>query len=243
MIDMHCHILFGIDDGCKTADESLETIKNMKSLGFNSLVLTPHYIKGANYNCNNKMKKERFELLKDELNKRNIKMDLFLGNEVYINEDINSLVIRKEIRTLNNTRYILIELPFNSRLNGLDDYLYELELKGYKVIIAHPERYKYFQDDYKLASELYSSGVLFQCNYGSIVGQYGTSSMKLVKHLLKENMVDFMCSDVHKPNSSLFDDFEEIKSKIIKIIGLDKFNLITNDNMLKVINDVDIIKD
>ena len=243
MIDMHCHILFGIDDGCKTIDESLETIKNMKSLGFNSLVLTPHYIKGANYNCNNKMKKERLELLKDELNKRNIEMNLFLGNEVYINEDINNLVIRKEIRTLNNTRYILIELPFNSRLNGLDDYLYELRLKGYKVIIAHPERYRYFQDDYKLASELYSSGVLFQCNYGSIVGQYGTDSMKLVKHLLKENMLDFICSDVHKPNSSLFNNFEEIKSRIIKIIGIEKFNLITNDNMLKVINDIDIVKD
>ena len=189
------------------------------------------------------MKKKRFELVNDDLNKRNIEMNLFLGNEVYINEDINNLVIRKEIRTLNNTRYILIELPFNSRLNGLDDYLYELRLNGYKVIIAHPERYRYFQDDYKLASELYSSGVLFQCNYGSIVGQYGTDSMKLVKHLLKENMVDFMCSDVHKPNSSLFNNFEEIKSKIIKIIGIEKFNLITNDNMLKVINDIDIVKD
>ncbi len=240
MIDMHNHILYGIDDGCKTIEESIETIKNMKKIGFNSIVLTPHYIEDSSFKANNNLKLERLEILKEELLKNNIDVNLFLGNEIFINESINELIINKEIRSINNTRYILIELPFNNQILNLDDYLYELKLKGYKIIIAHPERYTYFKDNYKEARKLYDSGVLFQVNYGSIIGQYGSSSLKLVKKLLKDDMVDFISTDIHKPSSSLFDKFDDIKYKIIKIIGEDKFKDISYNNILKVINDEDI---
>ena len=240
MIDMHNHILNGIDDGCKTIEESIETIKNMKKIGFNSIVLTPHYIEDSSFNANNNLKLQRLEILKEELLKNNIDVNLFLGNEIFINESINELIINKEIRSINNTRYILIELPFNNQILNLDDYLYELKLKGYKIIIAHPERYTYFKDNYEEARKLYDSGVLFQVNYGSIIGQYGSSSLKLVKKLLKDDMVDFISTDIHKPSSSLFDKFDDIKHKIIKIIGEDKFKDISYNNILKVINDEDI---
>ncbi len=240
MIDMHNHILYGIDDGCKTIEESIETIKNMKKIGFNSIVLTPHYIEDSSFKANNNLKLERLEILKEELLKNNIDVNLFLGNEIFINESINELIINKEIRSINNTRYILIELPFNNQILNLDDYLYELKLKGYKIIIAHPERYTYFKDNYKEVRKLYDSGVLFQVNYGSIIGQYGSSSLKLLKKLLKDDMVDFISTDIHKPSSSLFDKFDDIKHKIIKIIGEDKFKDISYNNILKVINDEDI---
>lgn len=240
MIDMHNHILYGIDDGCKTIEESIETIKNMKKMGFNTIVLTPHYIEDSSFKANNNLKLQRLEILKEELLKNNIDVNLFLGNEIFINESINELIINKEIRSINNTRYILIELPFNNQILNLDDYLYELKLKGYKIIIAHPERYTYFKDNYEEARKLYDSGVLFQVNYGSIIGQYGSSSLKLVKKLLKDDMVDFISTDIHKPSSSLFDKFDDIKHKIIKIIGEDKFKDISYNNILKVINDEDI---
>lgn len=240
MIDMHNHILYGIDDGCKTIEESIETIKNMKKIGFNTIVLTPHYIEDSSFKANNNLKLQKLEILKEELLKNNIDVNLFLGNEIFINESINELIINKEIRSINNTRYILIELPFNNQILNLDDYLYELKLKGYKIIIAHPERYTYFKDNYKEARKLYDSGVLFQVNYGSIIGQYGSSSLKLVKKLLKDDMVDFISTDIHKPSSSLFDKFDDIKYKIIKIIGEDKFKDISYNNILKVINDEDI---
>lgn len=240
MIDMHNHILYGIDDGCKTIEESIETIKNMKKIGFNTIVLTPHYIEDSSFKANNNLKLQKLEILKEELLKNNIDVNLFLGNEIFINESINELIINKEIRSINNTRYILIELPFNNQILNLDDYLYELKLKGYKIIIAHPERYTYFKDNYEEARKLYDSGVLFQVNYGSIIGQYGSSSLKLVKKLLKDDMVDFISTDIHKPSSSLFDKFDDIKHKIIKIIGEDKFKDISYNNILKVINDEDI---
>ena len=240
MIDMHNHILYGIDDGCKTIEESIETIKKMKKIGFNTIVLTPHYIEDSSFKANNNLKLQKLEILKEELLKNNIDVNLFLGNEIFINESINELIINKEIRSINNTRYILIELPFNNQILNLDDYLYELKLKGYKIIIVHPERYTYFKDNYEEARKLYDSGVLFQVNYGSIIGQYGSSSLKLVKKLLKDDMVDFISTDIHKPSSSLFDKFDDIKHKIIKIIGEDKFKDISYNNILKVINDEDI---
>ena len=240
MIDMHCHILYGIDDGCKTIEESIETIKKMKSAGFDSIVLTPHYIEDSSFKANNNLKLQRLEILKEELLKNNIDVNLFLGNEIFINESIDELIINKEIRSINNGRYILVELPFNNQILNLDDYIYELSLKGYRVIIAHPERYTYFKNDYNEARKLYDSGVLFQVNYGSIIGQYGNGSKKLVKKLLKDNMVDFISTDIHKPDSKLFDRFDEIKRKIIKITGEDKFNEITCNNMVKVINNEDI---
>lgn len=240
MIDMHNHLLFNIDDGCKDISESINAIKKMISIGFDSIVLTPHYIKDSSFNANNEIKKERLYDLNNKLKQENIDINLFLGNEIFINEEIDELVINKKIRSINNSRYLLIELPFNNKIVNLEDYIYELKLKGYKVIIAHPERYTYFQNDYKLVKELYEEGVYFQSNYGSIIGQYGSSSKKLIKKLLKDDMISFLSTDVHKDNSSLFDDFKTIKNKIIKIIGLDKFNEITNYNIKKVIEDKDI---
>lgn len=240
MIDCHSHVLFDIDDGCKSIEDSVETIKNLKKIGFDKIILTPHYIKGSNYVKNNSDKKQRLDVLRKRLIEENIDIDLFLGNEVYITEDINDLVMSKEITTLNKSRYILIEFPLYNKVNNVEDYIYELKLKGYIPVIAHPERYSYFQKNYKEVDKLYESKVLFQSNYGSIMGNYGKEAQKLITYLLKKDMVTFMATDVHRKNSSLFDNFGVIKKKIQLIIGEEKFKKLSNDNILKVINDEEI---
>lgn len=237
MIDIHSHIIYGIDDGCKTIEDSIRTIVNLKNSGFDKLILTPHYIKGSNYNKDNKEKKERLSTLKKELESKGIDIELFLGNEIYITDDIDELVLKKEVTTLNKSRYILIELPLYNKINNVEDYIYELKLKGYIPVIAHPERYSYFQENYKEVNKLYESGVLFQSNYGSIIGNYGKEAEKLLEHLLKNNMVTFMATDIHRPESSLINNFGLIKDKIENYIGIDGFKKISHDNALKVIKD------
>lgn len=237
MIDIHSHIIYGIDDGCKEVEESIKTILNLKRIGFDKLILTPHYINGSNYNKNNKEKKERLKVLKEELLKRNIDVELYLGNEIYINDEIDELVLSKEVTTLNKSRYLLIEFPLYNKVNNVSDYIYELQIKGYKIIIAHPERYEYFKENYKEVDNLYKSGVLFQCNYGSLIGKYGKESQKLIEYLLKNNMVTFMATDIHRPESSIIDNFSIIKEKIENYIGIDGFKKVSHDNALKVIND------
>ncbi len=240
MIDVHCHIINGIDDGCRTIEESIETVKNLKSLGFSKIVLTPHYLYDSKYCANNKEKKDKFNTLKKEIEKENIDIDLYLGNEIYINYHIEDLVKDKEIHPMNNTKYLLIELSMYNEIQNVEDYLYELKVKGFIPVIAHPERYLYFQKDYKKMDRLYDSGVLFQCNYGSIIGQYGKDAKKLLKYALKKDMVTFMATDIHRPNTELVNSFDKAVKKIIKIVGEKRFKEITEKNALKMINNEEI---
>lgn len=236
MIDIHSHIISNIDDGCKSIDDSLKTIKQLKELGFSKIVLTPHYMKGSNYQANNDIKITKYNKLKEIVKKENIDIDLYLGNEIYINNDISNLIINKEIYPLNDTKYLLIELPLFNEINGVEDYLYELKLNGYIPIIAHPERYLYFQKNYKKIVELYESGVLYQSNYGSILGLYGKEAKKLLKYALKKDMISFLATDIHSPNSSLIKDFKKAIKKIKRIVGSKRFEDLTFNNANKVID-------
>ena len=105
MIDIHSHILFGIDDGCGNIEEALKTIIKMKKIGFDKLVLTPHYIKGSNYSINNFEKKSLFKELYKKVSEENIDVELFLGNEIFINGEIDELIRKHEIYSINNSRY------------------------------------------------------------------------------------------------------------------------------------------
>lgn len=235
MIDIHSHIIYNIDDGCKTIEESIQLIKKMKEVGFSKIVLTPHYMEGSKYQANNKIKNEKLKKLKQAIKEKNIDIDLYLGNEIYISSDIEDLISKDEIHPMGNTKYLLIELSLYNEINNVEDYLYELKLKGYIPIIAHPERYLYFQKDYKKMEKLYESGVLFQSNYGSIIGVYGKDAKKLIKYALKKDMITFMATDIHRPNSPLIEDFDKIAKKIKKIIGEEKFKKLSETNALKML--------
>ncbi len=104
MIDMHSHILYDVDDGCKSIQDSITIIREMKKIGFDKIVLTPHYIKGSNYVCDNDTKKQRLNLINQLLKENEIDVELILGNEVYINDEIDDLIMSKQIFTINKTR-------------------------------------------------------------------------------------------------------------------------------------------
>lgn len=219
MIDIHNHLLFGIDDGAKTIEESLLLLKKAQELGFSAVVLTPHYIKGSRFKSNNEEKQKRIEILSNEAKKKGIKVELYLGNEVYFENDMHSLVLEKEIATLNNSRYLLFELPMTSEVNNLKEVIFSLRVKGYIPIIAHPERYSYYQKNPDNIVDLIEQGCLFQCNMGSLVGIYGKQACKCVKILLKHNLVHFMATDVHHPegkNYTLFLQAKAILKKLVK---------------------------
>ena len=146
MKDMHSHLLYGIDDGSKDISESITLLKEAEKQGITELMITPHYIEDSKYNCNNKEKIKRFNELKEEVEKEKINIKLYLGNEVLINENILKLIKNKEITTLNNSKYILIEFPLGKMLYNTKDLIYNLIVKGYVPILAHPERYRIFQN-------------------------------------------------------------------------------------------------
>ena len=240
MIDIHNHILFDIDDGCRSIEESLILLKKMEEIGFNKIILTPHYIKGTTYTIDNKIKEIKLNQLQYQLNKQKINIKLYLGNEIFITDNIVELLRINVVSSINKGRYILIELPFENEIIGLADILYELKYHNLIPIIAHPERYTYFQNNNKKIQELRKEGILFQVNYSSILGYYGRKAKKTTKYLLKNNYIDFFGTDIHRCNKTyVLDNFKKIEKKIIRIIGNKNYNKIIK-NSEKIINNENI---
>lgn len=198
MIDIHCHLLPAVDDGQKQITDCLDLMKQAEEAGITDMILTPHYIKGSKYSVNNFKKCQILQLL--EIGKRNhgIKMNLYLGNENYISEDLLHLLDHGEIMSLNGSRYILVELPVNYEDKSAKQTFYNLVTRGYVPVLAHPERYNYIQEHPEKVDEYLELGCLMQGDYQSLFGQYGKKAKKTLKYLLKENRIHFLASDAHK---------------------------------------------
>lgn len=233
MVDFHTHILPGIDDGAKTYEQAIQIINQAKEAGFTDIILTPHYIEEY-YEVNEDARKSLMEQLQKEVD-----VNLYLGNELYITRNVEGLLNDRKLSTINNSKYILMELPFNTQVIFLNEVIYKLISLGKVPIIAHPERYEYIQQNPDKLEDLIEDGVLFQMNYGSIIGQYGKIAQKTAKYLLKKGYVHFLGSDIHRVNG-VYLDFKKILKKIEKIIGKENLHILTEENPKNVLQNNDI---
>lgn len=240
MIDIHNHLLPGIDDGCITYADALKALKEAENNGIKAIILTPHYIKGSKFACNNQDKKEILKKLKEEALENNINIELYLGNEIYFENELYELITNGEAMTLNDSKYMLFELPMTNIVNNLKEVIFDLRSKGIVPIIAHPERYTYFQDDPNELIPLIRQGCLFQGNLGSLLGLYGKGAKKCLKVFLEHNLIHFMASDVHHSNSKNYILLDDGLKELENIVGAEAKTLI-EENPLKVINNQDII--
>lgn len=231
MTDVHSHILFGIDDGSRTISESVELLKKLKSVGFNNVILTPHFILDSTYNSNYESNIKIYNELKERLIDENIDINIYLGNEIFIDKNVPTLLEKNIITSLNGTKYVLVEFPMHNKLLNIEDMLYEIRSRGYEVVIAHPERYDAFKEDYSIVDTLREDGFLFQSNYSSILGYYGKDSIKLLKYMLKRHYIDFLGTDIHRIEKTyVIDNFKKIEKHIIKITGSEYYNKIQSNN-------------
>ena len=197
MIDFHSHILPGVDDGFKSMEDSLEELKIASEEGITDIVLTPHYICDSSYSSSASDNKKIFNKLVKQKDKLGINVNLYLSNEIYINDNIEELVNKKLINPINN-KYLLIELPLNGYIQNSKRIIFKLISNGYKVILAHPERYPFLKENKDAIKDFLDMGVLLQGNFMSLFGRYGKHSKKLLKYYLKKNYISFLGSDFHK---------------------------------------------
>ena len=239
MIDMHSHILPNIDDGARNIDESIAMIKEAYKAGFTNIISTSHYIEES-YKA---IKKEREELIKDinkKLKAENINIKVHNGAEAYITINLVDLIESEKLPTINESKYLLMELPMHSEIIYLDDIICKLKNSGIIPIIAHPERYSYVQENPKALQSLIDNGVLFQANYGSVIGYYGKSAKKTLKKLLKNDVIHFFGTDTHRSNS-IYTQMSIILKKLERLIGKEKLEILSNKNPRKVLENKDII--
>ncbi len=232
MIDFHSHILPQIDDGSKSLEETIRILEEARDVGFEKIISTSHYMEKY-YEVD---EEQRLQLIK-QIDFQDI--ELYLGSEIYVTNEIVQLLKDKKASTINNSRYVLYELPMHSKNMNDKEIIYRLVENGYIPIIAHPERYSYVQEDPKYVEELAEMGALFQANYGSIIGMYGDKAKKTVKKLLKQDLIHFLGSDVHRPEQ-IYPKIPKILKKLSKIVSEEKLEELTTLNAQKVLDNEEI---
>lgn len=228
MIDFHTHIIPNIDDGSRSVEETFNLIKEAKEAGFEGIILTSHYIENY-YETDTPERDVWVKAISDTLKTKGIETNLYIGNEIYISENIMNLLINRKASTINNTSYVLFEMPLNAEPMNLYDVIYSLQENKLVPVLAHPERYSFVQKEPELIYDLIQKGVLMQANYGSILGQYGENAKMIVKKFLENDMIHFLGSDVHRQNS-IYKKIPQALEEIRKIIGEEKLEKLTTTN-------------
>lgn len=241
MIDIHSHILPKVDDGSKDLEESIEMAKIYLENGINKVIATPHYIEGWD-NTFKEKNLEILEILKKALYQRGLDLDIYLGNEIYTTMDILEHLEEGKASSLNNTRYVLIELPMFDIPLFIEDLIYELLLKGYVPIIAHPERNAKIIENPNLLYTFIKKGALAQLNLPSLEGKYGDRIKSTGETLIKHNMIHFIGTDAHSKDKRS----PRVKKSLnlLKLmVDKETYNRITYLNGIKLLEDEEIIVD
>lgn len=236
MIDFHSHILPNIDDGARNIEQTSQILKEAQQAGFSKIISTSHYIEEY-YESDENKRKQLLQEAKQQIDD----IDIYLGNEIFVTDNMIQLIKDKKASTINNSQYILFELPMNSKPINTKQIVYKLVENDYIPIIAHPERYTYIQSEPEYVKELFDMGTLFQANYGSIIGMYGTKAKKTVKKLLKENLIQFLGSDVHYENQ-IYPKIPKAIKKLKKILSERQLEELTTTNAQKVLNNEKFIE-
>lgn len=197
MIDFHCHILPGIDDGAKDWAESLATARYLSQQGVTAIVATPHYMDGFFTPTAQEVLSLAHEL-QQRIDQAGISVRIYPGSEAQLNPNLPELVQQGKVLTINNQgKYLLVELPFYEVPRYTEDTLFRLRLAGVTPILAHPERNEELARDIDQVAKLVETGCLVQLNLGSLHGMFGSAAEKAAKQLLKRGLVHVVGSDMH----------------------------------------------
>lgn len=193
--DVHCHIIPGIDDGSPDVSTSIELIERMKSWGINRIIATPH-ITQASFENTPETISSAFKLLQDEIKLRGIDIDLNFSAEYRIDELFIQHLENNIIIPMPNN-YILVENSFIQEPWNIDQLLFDLKVKGFNPILAHPERYMYYYSKKERYKTIFDTGTKLQVNLLSIAGYYGKEEKRIAYNLIENGFVNFIGTDIH----------------------------------------------
>jgi protein-tyrosine phosphatase len=194
--DMHSHLIPGIDDGSPDLTTSLVLIKGLEDLGYKNLITTPHIMGDIYKNTPDIIHSGLADLVK-ELKTANSSVGIKAAAEYYLDDYFTDLLHGPAPLLTVNNKSVLVEFSFLFAPMNLKEELFNLQIKGYQVILAHPERYQYFAMNKKIYEEFKQMGCQFQLNILSLTGYYGKLPMELAHFLIAKNFIDFVGTDLH----------------------------------------------
>ena len=195
--DIHSHLIPGVDDGVQSMEDALTLIEAFANKGYKKLVTTPHIMSDV-YSNNEAHLIRIYHDLKHRLAAKNIDIELLLAAEYYLDDQLYQRMKDGDEHLLTfGDNYLLFETGFMNQPLYLKDFIFQAQSKGYRLVMAHPERYQYMITDTKLIEELHDRGVLFQLNINSLTGYYSKPVKKLAEQLIKNKQVHFIGSDCH----------------------------------------------
>ena len=193
--DMHSHLLPGIDDGAVDIENSIELITHLHEMGYTKLITTPHIFWDM-YPNTSEIIREKEKLVQLELVKRGIEIEFQAAAEYYIDAHFESLIEKEDLLTFGD-KNILFELSFDEEQINYRRAVFNLQVAGYKPILAHPERYEYWHDKFSKYEDVVDRGVSLQINTNCLTGHYGPGVRRIAEKLIEADLVDFIGTDCH----------------------------------------------
>ena len=195
-VDLHSHLIPAIDDGVKTVEDSIAILKQFEQLGFKKIITTPHVVPDGYNNSSETILRGRDKVL-EAMKKNSINIQFEAAAEYYFDGSLNEKIKNNDILTIGKN-YVLVEYSYLAKPNDASNVIYNLQVAGYKIILAHPERYPYYHekkfDSYHALKE---RKVFFQINLMSLIGRYGKPAKAIAERMIDEKLVDFVGTDLH----------------------------------------------
>ena len=197
MIDLHCHLCFGVDDGPKSAKDSVELARALLGAGVTQVACTPHIRPNKHWNNYPNTQDQTHSALDAALDDAGVSLPRVRGAEHYFDPDVLSPPHDEKLMCYGDTNWVLIELPYNAPPVDLLGPLFRIRSAGYRVLLAHIERYPYVVDHDDRVDDLLAAGHVLQVNLGSLAGQYARAHKKAAAKLVSQNKVKVACGDCH----------------------------------------------
>jgi protein-tyrosine phosphatase len=235
MIDLHCHILHGVDDGPKNLDESLEMVRIFIKAGYRRVVATPHQVPGTTRMLSLEEIRNKLVELNHAIQIEGLEFDVLPGMEISFDPLIPDLLEKGQLFTLGKTSYVLIETPFQQFPLGWQQVVFRILSMGYLILMAHPERCAQLAARPQLADRLIESGVYLQVNWDSFLGYHGKAALRMAHYLAESGCIHCLATDSHNPQERHAAHVKLAAPKIQKLIGPKNLQHIASDNPLRVL--------
>ena len=239
MIDTHSHVLFGVDDGAQTLEESIEMLKVAEDDGLTKVINTSHSVPGIKFENDAKSLQAVYQEVVAEMKRKGMKIELIIGSEIMLTPGAIQWLRDRKSATINSTNWILVEIPWNKNLLfdiDEDKALAQVAEMGYRILIAHPERYPQVQDDYHKLADWKALGYNFQINRTSLLDTSREIIYKLAWRMLNDGYCDVIGTDAHKSIGMRVNKLSDIYVIIERNYGLAEAQRLMVDNPQRLID-------